>query len=265
MQKDYNLIIFNSAGNDGAGLDTITTHFPREVCIAVGAVNLNNGKVTRASYSSTGEELDFSTFTCWYTGTSFASPWLAGMACMILQRYGDMSQQELYAYLKMISKDLGKSGVDNEYGWGIPILPDVSKKYITMITRDKVYHINGKKFEMDTKPVNKEGNVFVPLRVISEALNGQIDWKFNADKTINIIIIKGDTKIELNTASDIAFVNGKKSYLNFAPYIDENNRTLVPIRFLSESLNCIVDWVQRDSKVMILEKIVLELMSCLTQ
>ena len=46
----------------------------------------------------------------------------------------------------------------------------------------------------------------------------------------------------------------QKYYLNEAPFIDENNRTLVPIRFIAESLGCMVDWVQPVSKVMILEK-----------
>lgn len=250
--KQYDLKIFNSASNDGTGDgDTISTKFPVEVCNVVGALDLINGKPKRAGYSSVGEELDFCQFTSWFNGTSFACPFLTGMVAMIYQRYGEMGIEETYQYLKMIADDLGEQGHDTWYGWGQPILPNWEKKYITMTTDSKVYFVNGKAEMMDTQPVNKEGNVFVPIRVISESLGAEVLWEFNHDKTIKISI---DGRLVLNTDDRLAFIDGKKVYLNFAPYIDENNRTLVPIRFIAEGLNCKVDWVQSEQKVMVLQK-----------
>ena len=252
ITKQYDLKIFNSASNDGTGDgDTISTRWPIEVCNVVGALNLMNGKPQRAGYSSVGEDLDFCQFTSWFSGTSFATPFLAGMTAMIYQRYGEMSIEETYQYLKMIADDLGGQGHDTWYGWGQPILPKWEKKYITMTTGSKVYFVNGKAEMMDTQPVNKEGNVFVPIRVISESLGAEVLWEFNHDKTIKISI---DGRLILNTDDRLAFIDGKKVYLNFAPYIDENNRTLVPIRFIAEGLNCKVDWVQSEQKVMVLQK-----------
>lgn len=247
-------VVLNAAANEGVGDgDAVSTRFPVEVCIVMGALNYVNGKFIRATYSSVGKELDFMQSVGWWSGTSAATPFQAGLCAIIMSRYGKMSIQEMYKYLQMISKDLGDTGFDTYHGWGQPILPPLSKKYITMTTVSNDYFVDGKKYTMDTKPVNKEGNVFVPIRAISEGLGKAVEWKFNVDKTINVIITDANTKVELNTGSDIMYKNGAKVILNFAPYIDANNRTLVPIRAIAEAFNCKVDWIQSEAKVMILE------------
>ena len=250
--QEEKTLVLNSASNDGIGDgETIATRFPVEVCAIIGALAYSNGNFKRASYSSVGKELDFCQSVGWWSGTSAATPFQAGMCAIIMSRYGKMSMQEMYKYLQMISKDLGAVGHDTYHGWGQPILPPLSKKYITMTTTSNKYKVDGKEKVMDTKPVNKEGNVFVPIRVISEALGSKVDWAFNPGKSVKVTI---DGRIVLNTGSEVALVDGKKQYLNFAPFIDGSNRTLVPIRFVAEALNCKVDWVQPESKVMILQK-----------
>ena len=254
MKKLFNsekTVVLNSASNDGVGDgETVKPIFPVEVCMVMGALDYVNGQFKRATYSSVGKELDFMQSVGLWVGTSASTPFQAGMCAIIMSRYGKMSMQEMYKYLQMISKDLGNEGHDTYHGWGQPILPPLEKKYSTMTTTSQKYRVDGVEKEMDTTPVNKEGNVFVPLRVISEALGGTVGWAFNQDKTIRVII---DDRVVLNTDSDVAFVDGKKQYLNFAPYIDKNNRTMVPIRFIAEALKCKVDWIQSESKVMILE------------
>lgn len=246
--------IFNAAANEGVGDgETISTFFPIEYCMAIGALEYTNGNFIKAGYSSVGEEMDFSQSVGWWSGTSAATPFLAGMMAIVMSRYGFMSFTETYKYLQMISKDLGSNGHDTWYGWGQPILPSITKKYITMVVGDKNYKCDGKPLVMDTVPVNKEGNIFVPIRVISESLGKAVSWKVNTDKSINIIITDATTKVELNTGSNIMYKNGTKVILNFAPYIDSNSRTLVPIRAIAEAFKCKIDWIQAESKVMILE------------
>ncbi|RXE59665.1 copper amine oxidase N-terminal domain-containing protein [Acetivibrio mesophilus] len=47
-------------------------------------------------------------------------------------------------------------------------------------------------------------------------------------------------------------VNGEKvNFVDQKPYIDSNSRTMVPIRFISESLNAEVDWVEKERKVVV--------------
>ena len=163
-----------------------------------------------------------------------------------------MSQTEMFKYLKMIAQDVHDPGEDNRTGWGIPILPSFNKRYITMTTKSATYFVDGVAHKMDVKPINKEGNVFIPVRFVAEALGAEVNWSKNKDKSINVYINKDNTHIELKTGSDVAYVNGKKDILNFAPFI-ENGRTFVPIRFIAEALNCKVDWIQNEAKVMILE------------
>lgn len=172
LQKKYNLIINNCAGNEGEGTpDTLSYTFPAEVAFIIGACTLDKkGKPQKASYSSIGEELDFMNFVGFQSGTSFATPWTAGEEALIIQRYGDMSAEEMYKYLKFCCEDMLTVGDDTKTGWGLIRLPQLNKKYITLTVDNTEYKVDGKKFIADVAPVNKEGNVFVPLRVIGEAL-----------------------------------------------------------------------------------------------
>jgi hypothetical protein len=246
FQNRLHMPIFNSAGNDGLGDgETIGGRFPPKNSIIIGALSFINGSFSRASYSSVGEELDFIQSIGWWSGTSASTPFQAGMCAIIMSRYGFMSNEEMYKYLKFISKDYAETGHDNYYGWGQPILPALSKKYITMTVGSEAFRCDGKNLLMDTSPVNKEGNVFVPVRAIAESLGYEVIW--------NSPNIEIGGKVKLTIGSNIMFVDGKKVFLNFAPYIDENNRTLVPIRAIAEAFGCKVDWVQSEKKVMILE------------
>lgn len=256
LQNQYNFTIFNCAYNDGDNVEheSITCQFPIELSIVIGALEYRSGNPQRASYSSVGRELDFSQLIGWWSGTSAATPVQAAMAAIIMNRYGHMSQDEMYRYLQMIAKDLQAAGHDVYTGWGQPILPDISKRYVTMTTASTDYYVDGVKYTMDTKPVNKGGNIFVPIRAVSEGLGKTVDWEKNTNKTIKVIVKDNLHTVTLNTGSTVMYIDGRKVILNFAPYIDGNNRTLVPIRAIAEAFGCKADWVQKDAKVMILEQ-----------
>ena len=258
MQRELNFSIFNAAGNDGnQENNTIRTSFPEELSIVVGALQWSNGRPRRANFSSIGEALDFMQIQGGiHQGTSFATPTQAGMAAMIMQRYGKMSQQELFNYLRFIAVEPPSDNIpghDIWYGWGQPILPALRRRYITMTTNSNTYHVDGVAHEMDTKPVNIEGNVFVPVRAVAEALNKDVSFNAISNGVVEVTIRGNGTTVNLTTGSDIMTVNGRKVVLNFAPFIDENSRTLVPIRAIAEAFRCQVNWVQQDAKVMILE------------
>jgi hypothetical protein len=254
LQKMYKHVHCCSAGNEDA--KGIVNEIPEFVGIYIGAASLIKGKVRVASYSSYSDVggVDFCNFTGPNSGTSFASPFTAGMVAMLMQRYGKMEQEEVYKYLKFIAEDVDTEGQDAKTGWGLPRLRAYDKKYITLSIDNFTFFVNGIRNQLDSAPVlTPEGRTLVPIRFISEALGAFIDWTVNHDKSIEVVVRTDKKEIVLTTGSNVLFVNGKKEYMDVAPIIIKD-RTMVPIRFIAENLNCDVDWIQSEKKVMILQK-----------
>ena len=78
----------------------------------------------------------------------------------------------------------------------------------------------------------------VPLRAIAEELGFQVDW----EPATAGIIIKGNGKlIQMNIGSQQAMVNSLPIDMSLAPRMIERS-TMVPLRFLSESLGYFVEY-----------------------
>lgn len=247
LKKKYNLIFFNSAGNDGH--DGLDCAFPADVAHYTGGISRN---FKRVNYSSIGEYLDFMNFMSYLNGTSFASPYTAGEGSLITARYDDdMTDEELFKFLVMICKDLEKVGWDENTGHGVPILTNC-KFYMTMSIGSCDMLIDGVSKTTDVAPELVEGNTFVPVRIISESLGFKCSYETNEDNTLKIKVTDGKTTIEMNTESRIYFVNGTQSYFDVAPYI-KNGRTMLPFRKLAELLGCKVDWLHEQKKVMLMK------------
>ncbi len=98
--------------------------------------------------------------------------------------------------------------------------------------------VNGKQVKFDQKPVIKNGRTLVPLRKIFEALNATVDWDA---KTRSAIINKDDKVIEFQIGNKELKVNGNVKILDVEPQLI-NERTLVPLRAISEAMALTVDW-----------------------
>lgn len=87
-------------------------------------------------------------------------------------------------------------------------------------------------------PVKVSGRVLVPLRAVGENLGAEVEWKAKE----KLITLKLDNKVvEITVDSKTAKVNGNKTTLDVpAKLVD--GRTLVPIRFISESFSKTVEW-----------------------
>ena len=99
----------------------------------------------------------------------------------------------------------------------------------------------------DVMPVIENGRTLVPMRGIFEALGAEISWD---DSSKTVVGIKNDTKVTLQIGNNLAIVNEKEVSLDVAAKII-NGRTMVPVRFISESLGCKVDW-DGDTKTVII-------------
>ena len=99
-------------------------------------------------------------------------------------------------------------------------------------------NMNGTPVSTDVAPIIKDDRVLVPARAVFEALGGKVGW----DSVNRVVTVAyGDTTVLLTIDSTTATVNGANHTLDVPAQI-VNNRTLIPGRFVSESLAFQVDW-----------------------
>jgi len=98
--------------------------------------------------------------------------------------------------------------------------------------------INGQKVEFDVQPQIINERTMVPLRAIFEALGATVDWD---DATKTVTSEMNGVKISLTIGTNIITVNGVDKEIDVPAQIVEE-RTLVPVRAISESFNCTVGW-----------------------
>ena len=101
--------------------------------------------------------------------------------------------------------------------------------------------------DLDAAPVLLEDRTFVPMRAIVEHLGGTADWQ--ADTQTALFTWNGTT-VSLQIGSDTATVNGEARPLDAAPWI-ENDRTMLPLRFIMENLGTEVSWDGLTQKITI--------------
>lgn len=96
--------------------------------------------------------------------------------------------------------------------------------------------INNKPIVMDVEPEMKRSITYVPISFIAKELGAKVEWQ-----SPNVIITKGDTIIKCSIDSNIVSRNGEEFSIIAKPYLS-NGRTLVPLKFVSEQLNCKVSY-----------------------
>ncbi|KRF03381.1 hypothetical protein ASG89_23360 [Paenibacillus sp. Soil766] len=102
-------------------------------------------------------------------------------------------------------------------------------------------------FENEQLPIFKNGVTLIPLRVIFEALGAEIEW--NQD-SYSVTATKDNTTIKLSVGDTNAIVNGAVVKLELPSEII-NNKTMIPLRFVSEALGAKVDWINYSRTVLI--------------
>lgn len=108
--------------------------------------------------------------------------------------------------------------------------------------------VNQQKLNTDVDPYIENGSTFVPIRFIGKALDvDRIAWN-QGTKTAKIVY--GNKTISLTIGENRAIVNGVSYPLQGTIQL-YNNRTFVPIRFVSEILDCTVDWNASSYSVLI--------------
>lgn len=110
----------------------------------------------------------------------------------------------------------------------------------------KVY-VNNKLVTFDVSARNVNNRVLVPFRGILEALDAEVSWN---PQTRTVGASKNGIDISLRIGSKTAYINGKAVMLDVAAELI-NDRTFIPIRFISEGLGADVFWDGRNNAVYI--------------
>lgn len=112
--------------------------------------------------------------------------------------------------------------------------------------------IDGAAMTVDVAPevvtVNGGGVTFVPVRFITENLGLTNSWSAAAPN--DVALSGGGFTATIIIGSTTAAVNGSVKTLLAPPYIS-NNRTMVPLRFISENLGYAVSFDAASSKIII--------------
>lgn len=108
-------------------------------------------------------------------------------------------------------------------------------------------YCNEEKLWFDQPPIMESDRVLVPLRVIFETLGADIEWD---GTTQTVTAVRGETNISLQIDSNMMYKNGEAIELD-VPARLLNDRTLVPIRAVSEAMEAKVEWIQKDKTVVI--------------
>ncbi|MBK5252719.1 MAG: hypothetical protein JJE29_08835, partial [Peptostreptococcaceae bacterium] len=108
--------------------------------------------------------------------------------------------------------------------------------------------LNNIALEFDVKPIILNDRVMVPMRRIFEHFGAQVYWY---PETREVVGYKDNNYIKLQINSETYYKNGKSETLDSPPIIIKE-RTLVPIRFIAESLDMKVDWDDKSRTVSIM-------------
>lgn len=110
-----------------------------------------------------------------------------------------------------------------------------------------VVFCNGEQVEFDQKPVEENDRILVPMRAVFEELGAEVEWD---ERDASVTVSNKKTVIGVQVDNPIMLVNDVPVELDAAPKLVED-RTLVPLRAISEALDAKVEWVENLNRVVI--------------
>lgn len=122
-----------------------------------------------------------------------------------------------------------------------------SSVYTVMADENVKVTIDGQEIMFDVPPQIINERAMVPLRAIFEALNATVEWD---DETQTVTSTKDDTTIQFTIGKRKMYVNGDPINLD-SPACLINDRTLVPVRAISEAFDMKVVWNSEGREVII--------------
>lgn len=157
---------------------------------------------------------------------------------------------DLYYYVSGEKINISFDGVYwQEYNAGTPIRTVQREKNKLIINGRKelelprpaqeiIVRLDNAILAFDQPPILENDRTLVPVRFIFERLGMHVSWN---EETRTATAFNGIRTIEFIIGENTAWVDGQEYTLD-APAVQYHDRTLVPLRFLSESLGYDVQW-----------------------
>lgn len=110
--------------------------------------------------------------------------------------------------------------------------------------------INNQFLQCDQPPVIKNDRTLVPMRAIFEALGAEVSWN---DETKTAEGVKDGKKVAVTIDENAIAINDEKHEIDVPAQLI-HDRTMVPVRAISEAFDCIVNWNGMKNYVIIIPK-----------
>lgn len=191
-------------GGGGGGSSSLTVKFETNGAPSIKSVRVSRNNVITAP---TAPVKDGFVFDGWYTDKNFATKF----------DFNTKITKSITLYAKWVEK---------------------AKTSIILTIGQKDATIDGKTVSNDVAPKIVNDRTMLPIRFIAEALGAKVDW---IEESQTVKITAENIDISLVIGEDFATVNGEKIDLDSPSFI-ENDRTYLPIRFVSEKLGADVKW-----------------------
>ena len=112
--------------------------------------------------------------------------------------------------------------------------------------------MDGEQMQFDVEPVIEDGRTLVPFRAIFEALGCIVDY-YGADGLQTVFAYRGDGGLMMTIGENKMYFNNEESALDVPAKI-VNDRTLVPLRAVSEAFDTEVVWLEEVKTVCLYPK-----------
>ena len=119
---------------------------------------------------------------------------------------------------------------------------------ITLAAPTITMTVDGQTIATDVAPYLQNNRTMVPVRYAAEPMGATLNWEGGSVQKATIQ--KGNDVVEITIGQTTAYVNGEAKTLD-APAEVKDGRTMVPLRFIAESLNAQVNWIAESQQVVI--------------
>ena len=127
---------------------------------------------------------------------------------------------------------------------------DSHKVSVSFKVGDSTLTINGEAVTVETPYVVGTGVTLVPIRVISEAFGAEVNWD---GETKTVTVSCGECKVIVTVGSKTALVNGEEKTLEEAPELTDGGFSMIPLRFISESLGATVGYDNETAQITVVK------------